>query len=195
MRLTREQLEAIRNKDWTRYHMVPLSCIDSLIEHINVLEADITTRRAETAAMLEKAISTFPQSTVKDVIQSAYARAFQDGVMSCKVAIRALIPTDYAAALEEHDANLRKQICNEGMEREPCGHFKSNMIGDEHGHFTCDACKLLEQRLNEARAEARRDEHIRSCQRCVCCEKCKSECSRLRELNRLPALGGEGRSK
>ena len=139
MRLTREQLEAIRNKDWTRYHMVPLSCIDSLIEHINVLEADITTHKAETAAMLEKA-ATDAEDQNKIPRSKGIAKR-----------IRALIHTDYADALEE--------------------------------------------RLNEARAEARKEEHIRSCQRCVCCEKCKFECSRLRELNRLATSGGEGRSE
>jgi hypothetical protein len=61
--------------------------------------------------------------------------------------IRALITTTDRSALDRHDAELRKSISVEGMERELCGHFKSNLIGDEYGHFACDACTVLEEKV------------------------------------------------
>lgn len=66
--------------------------------------------KAETAAMLEKAIEQFPQSTVKDVINSAYARAHQEGVLACKNVVRSFITADQAAALAEHDKQVIKGI-------------------------------------------------------------------------------------
>lgn len=49
----------------------------------------------------------------------------------------------------------RKQLSIESMEREPCGHFKSNLIGDEYGHFLCDACQIETKRVRSAVAEFR----------------------------------------
>lgn len=59
------------------------------------------------------------------------------------------LPDDYVQHIADfitaREAYLRKQICTEGMKRELCGHFKTNLIGDEHGHFICDACKILDE--------------------------------------------------
>jgi hypothetical protein len=70
--------------------------------------------------------------------------------------ILSLIPPASQTLLDARDAAQRRQISVEGMKREPCGHFVCNMIGDEYGHFTCDACEVNRKALDAHDAEVRR---------------------------------------
>jgi hypothetical protein len=44
------------------------------------------------------------------------------------------------AAQTFDEAKLRASIEADGMSRLDCGHFKFNLVGDDWGHFSCDAC-------------------------------------------------------
>ena len=94
MRLTKEQLSDIWNK-----LQFDRETISKLFNHIDALEAEIATHKAETAAMLTELADMYENDVVNQVSAQSVART-----------LLAAIPTDYAVALEEHDAEIVKPM-------------------------------------------------------------------------------------
>jgi hypothetical protein len=117
-------------------HLESLSCpIIIRAEQVRDIQADAQ-KVGETVALRE-AIRQFPQSTVKDVIGSAYARAHQEGVLACKNCCKKLIPSDGLSLVAKHDAEIRAEALREAAknQRDKC---KCYSEADSQSH--CGQC-------------------------------------------------------